>query len=457
MARMLAVRPHEGALIAGRYRLEHTLARGGMGAVWVGFDERLHREVAIKFMDASLLAEPHLRVRFDREAKACAALQTPHVVQVFDHGTEGDMPFIVMELLKGESLATRVGRERTLRLGEVAAIMTQLARGLTKAHDAGIVHRDLKPANVFLAHDDDAGFVAKVLDFGVAKTTGLGEITEETASGVLVGSTPYMSPEQIRGVRELDHRTDVWALGVIVFRCLTGVRPFESGAVGELLVKICTEPIPKASSLASLPPEIDAFFERALARDPDQRFSSVRSLAEALERIAHGAVEDVASGGTPVSLSSEEALTVPSEPRAMQEIATDASLAAASIPHARRPAQHLKLLGVAALVGGVVFGGAWMFLRERASAGRPSPNVASADGVAQPPVKVSDHAPQGGLVVTGSASSDASAVLSDNPPRIAVPSSSPRIVNPRSSPVKSPSAKAPTTKATGGETPIRMY
>jgi serine/threonine-protein kinase len=276
--------PEPGDLFAQRYRLDRVLARGGMGSVWVAHDERLARTVAVKFMDPSLAGSEELQARFKREASAAGALRTRHVVQVHDFGVEDDTPYIVMELLEGEDLAARLSRVRRLPLAEAVAIGAQIARGLRHAHDAGIVHRDLKPQNLFLCREDDAE-VVKILDFGVAKRTGLGgPLGDATTTNQLLGSPQFMSPEQTRA-RGVDPRTDVWALGVILYRMLTGRLPFESEHMIDLMVRIQSEPHPPPSSIEPSLAPLDAFFDRALAKEADQRFASARELADELARI----------------------------------------------------------------------------------------------------------------------------------------------------------------------------
>jgi eukaryotic-like serine/threonine-protein kinase len=271
----------EGTVIAGKYRLERPLARGGMGAVWVARHLQLDEAVAVKFMDISLPAVADARVRFEREAKSAARIRSPHVVQILDHGVDGEMPYIVMELLEGEHLGTRLKREGRLCLSAVAVIAEQVAKALHRAHRAGIIHRDLKPANVFLARVDEDEII-KILDFGIVKSMGGGGGSlagEATKSDVLMGSPNYMSPEQARGARSVDHRTDLWSLAVVLFRATTGKMAFSGDSVVDVILKICTGPIPVPSAVApDLPPEVDAFFQRALERDPARRFSSAREM-----------------------------------------------------------------------------------------------------------------------------------------------------------------------------------
>ena len=269
-----------GEVIAGRYVLARPLASGGMGSVWVATHRDLAVEVAIKFMAASIVASPEARIRFEREARVAARLGSQHVVQVIDYGVDDDTPYMVMELLKGENLSARLKRERRLPLPVAARLVVQVSKALRTAHEAGLVHRDLKPANVFLAQKDDDE-VVKVLDFGVAKESGIAEAKAETASGIMLGSIHYMSPEQVRCSRSVDHRSDLWSLGVILYRALTGQLPFP-GDIGDVLTGICSGKVPPPSSIApELPPAVDAFFARALAVDMDRRFPSARELSEA--------------------------------------------------------------------------------------------------------------------------------------------------------------------------------
>lgn len=275
-----------GLIISGKYCLEEPLSRGGMGSVWIARHVHLGSPIAIKFMDPGLAGTPAYRARFEREARAAAHLRSPHIVHVQDYGVEEDTPYIVMELLHGESLADRLQRCVRLPLADTARILIQLSKGLRRAHENGLVHRDLKPANLFLAAFEDDE-ILKILDFGIAKeTTPLlsGDITQ---SGQVLGSPYYMSPEQIRGAKDLDHRSDIWAVGVIVFRMVTGQLPFQGQVMGEVLARIVAEAPPRATELApDLPHTLDAFFEKALARNPADRYASVRDLVEAFLRIA---------------------------------------------------------------------------------------------------------------------------------------------------------------------------
>ena len=273
-----------GVIVGGKYQVEQPLARGGMGAVWVARHIKLGSAVAIKFLDAHLAAAPALVARFEREARAAANLETPHVVRVHDYGVEDGTPYLVMELLRGEDLNTRLRHRRRFSLVETGKILTQMGRALRRAHEVGIVHRDLKPANVFLA-SVDGDEVVKVLDFGIAKET-WSRVEENTKTGEVFGSPHYMSPEQARAQKNVDQRADVWATGVIVYRMITGRLPFPGEVLGEVLSCVLVDPFPPLAEVApELPPALEGFFARALAKKREERFSSIGEMVDAFTAI----------------------------------------------------------------------------------------------------------------------------------------------------------------------------
>jgi serine/threonine-protein kinase len=277
----------QGFLLAGKYKLLSLLGEGGMGSVWRAEHLGLNAPVAVKVLNPAIATTGEGLARFQREATAAAALRSPHVVQILDQGFDAatHQPFIVMELMEGESLAGRISRLGRLNPERTAVVVTHIARALARAHDAGIVHRDLKPDNVFLVRNDDEE-IAKVLDFGIAKSeTHKLAGNMGTRTGTVMGTPYYMSPEQISGSKSVDFRTDLFALGVIACECLTGRRPFEADSIGGLALKICAEPPPRPSALSPVPAGFDAWFERAVARDPAGRFGSAREMADALRRL----------------------------------------------------------------------------------------------------------------------------------------------------------------------------
>jgi len=275
--------PEPGRVLVGKYRLEQRLGEGGFGSIWRAEHLILKAPVAVKIIDPDVAQRDGALDRFLREAQATATLRSPHVVQILDYGIDQELAFIVMELLEGENLAERM-RRAPLSAREIVRIVTQVGRAIDRAHEAGIVHRDLKPENVFLVKNGDDEMV-KILDFGVAKTkSSMGELPSScTQTGSLIGTPYYMSPEQAQGNKTVDHRTDLWALGVMVFEMFTSRRPFDSEALGDLVLSICIRPIPVPSTLRpELPPRFDAWFAHATARNPEARFQSARELTSAL-------------------------------------------------------------------------------------------------------------------------------------------------------------------------------
>jgi serine/threonine-protein kinase len=252
-----------------------------MGTVWLAHDSSLDAECAVKLIDEGKSADEEIRTRFSREAKASAQLRSAHVVDVFDYGEWAGTHYIAMEYLDGEDLSTRLDRLGQLDGESTYRIIAHVARALMSAHALGIVHRDLKPENIFLVQRYDEE-IAKVLDFGIAQNSAYSLENRATREGTFLGTPCYMSPEQARG-KPVDHRSDLWSLGVIAFQCLTGQLPFDSEALGELMGMILYEPIPKASDFnKELPPGIDGWWERASARDREQRFQSAKSMADEL-------------------------------------------------------------------------------------------------------------------------------------------------------------------------------
>jgi serine/threonine-protein kinase len=271
----------ENTIVAGRFRLNRPLGAGGMGAVWHATHLGLDIPCAIKFVKGELADQEDMRARFEREAKAAAHLRSPHVVQVLDHGICDGTPYIAMELLDGEDLGTRLERVGRLSPEETYKIMSEACRALAKAHANGIIHRDLKPDNIFIVKDDDRE-ITKVLDFGIAKTLTNELAGSGTKTGAMLGTPYYMSPEQAQGTKAVDLRSDLWSLAVIAFQALTGNLPFESEALGDLLVKIIISPIPVPSQMAAVPAGFDKWWAKAAARDPAERFQSAKEFSDSL-------------------------------------------------------------------------------------------------------------------------------------------------------------------------------
>ena len=236
----------EPVILGGRYRLIRQLVEGGMGSVWYAEHLTLRSPVAVKLITLDGMCSEESAQRFLLEARAGAALRSPHVVQILDYGLHEGLPFLVMELLVGESLSAHLDRSGPLAAPLTARVISQVARALTRAHDAGVVHRDLKPANIFLVADDHE-LLVKLLDFGIAKSfkDSLAPSSAPVSrTGTFIGTPQYASPEQIEGMSTLDHRTDIWSMGFVAFECLLGHSPFDGNAVGKIMVDICSQPLP---------------------------------------------------------------------------------------------------------------------------------------------------------------------------------------------------------------------
>ncbi len=273
-----------GTQIAPYLRLLRELGEGGMGRVWVAQHQTLETEVAVKFLNRDLAQDGHWLARFRREAQAVAKIDSAHVVRVFDHGvTAENEPYIVMELLRGESLGERLARLGPLPIDEAILIVTQTCKALGRAHSVGVVHRDVKPENVFLTREGDELFV-KLLDFGVAK-----QVTPKglaiTDSYALIGTPYYMSPEQVMSTQSVDHRADLWGLAVVAYQMLTGARPFEGATLAAIGMQINASRYTAATVLrAGLPAAVDEWFRRGLCRDIEARFASSHEMGDAFCR-----------------------------------------------------------------------------------------------------------------------------------------------------------------------------
>ncbi len=260
-----------------------------MGSVWAARNELTDRDFAIKFLLPELAQTKETLHRFFLEARACGQIKHPAVVAVYDMGqAEDGTPYLVMELMEGEGLDQRLARSRAFRPGEAASFVAFIARGLEEAHIRGLVHRDLKPGNIFFAIDDRGEIIPKVLDFGVTKATHNADPKfVRTNTGEVLGSPAYMSPEQARGDEDIDGRSDVWSLGVILYESLTGRPPFDGANYNALMVTILmTDYTPASAVNPEIPTELSEIIDLALQKDRGKRIGTARELAERLESFA---------------------------------------------------------------------------------------------------------------------------------------------------------------------------
>ncbi len=307
--------PQAGMLVTEHVRLVRQLGAGGMGSVWQAEHLTLGTDVAVKFIAAPLAADPVILERFRREARAAAQVRSPHVVQIFDLGVSGNgVPYIVMELLEGESLEDRMVRQGRLPLAELSGLVTQVASALDEAHEQNIIHRDIKPSNIFLTSTGGQPF-AKVLDFGVAKNTELttmhGGLTQTQS---VIGTPAYMSPEQMLFPKKADRRADVWSLGAVVYEALTGELPFDEPSLPDLCRAICERDfVPIGEVCPELPEQLQTWLDQALAKEPEQRFTTAGQAAEKLAAIVrdeHGATK-ADPNAKPITISDATGQTNP--------------------------------------------------------------------------------------------------------------------------------------------------
>ena len=275
-----------GTVIDGAYRIEATIARGGFGVVYRAIAVRTGLTVAIKILHADMAADETVRARFARESRALAKLRSPHTVLTLHRGeTQDGTLYIVMELLDGESLESRVARVGKLAWRPALDVLRAVCRSLAEAHACGIIHRDLKPANIHLGANE----LVKVLDFGVAKLMPwTGDNVEITIVGEVPGTLEYMAPELLLGAA-CDPRTDIYSFGVVAYELLTGNVPFPGCATPTaLLAAALTQPIEPVSMSSLVPTEVDRLVARCLDSDPARRYASIVEIASAIDRIMHG-------------------------------------------------------------------------------------------------------------------------------------------------------------------------
>jgi serine/threonine-protein kinase len=369
----------EAQLIAGKYRVERVLGSGAMGVVVAAWHTELAQRVAVKFVRPETMTMQDAEARFRREARAAARIRSEHVGRVFDVGvTEGGLPYMVMEFLDGHDLSEELAERGPLPVEEAVGNILQAIEALAEAHAAGIIHRDLKPANLFLAIRPDDSRIVKVLDFGVSKAgeSRPGDMAL-TQAATLIGSPLYMSPEQMRSARDVDGRSDIWSLGVILFELLCGRPPFIADSVGELMDAMLRAPPSLRQFRPDAPEGLERLVTRCLQRSPDDRFSDVAVLARALSEFApamrvHAERARRVLRGAELPSNSRSSL-IETEVAALPGVSTSRHLRPTVAawgtdhnPFERRPLR--RLLIVSALVGVLVIGGVAVLLAKKGDA-----------------------------------------------------------------------------------------
>lgn len=342
-----------GDVLLGKYRIERALGKGGMGVVVAARHLQLGELYAIKIMLPEMLDHPESVGRFLREARASARLRGEHVARVHDVGTlENGVPYMVLELLEGSDLDHWLTTRGKLTVGEACAYVYQVCEALVEAHGQGIVHRDLKPANLFLTRKPDGAACIKVLDFGISKdVTGADSATSKlTKTGAIMGSPHYMSPEQLVDSKSVDGRSDIWALGVILYELVTGTMPFHAETMPEVIAKVLSiNPPPPSQVRPDANPNFDMIVQRCMDKNRENRFQSVQEVMQALTPFINPA---------DLHRASLISISPPSMPRissAMAETAfgsgqtTIASSAPTIVQSAPNPSRHI--VGITAALG----------------------------------------------------------------------------------------------------------
>ena len=395
----MASAPVSDALVGKRvdkYEIVRVIGRGGMGTVYEALNTTIGKRVAMKFVDAETAQSSDSVARFQREAEAASAVESAHIVEIFDSGVGDDgIPYIVMELLRGEDLGHRIKRCGRLEIGEAVHVVAQILRGLHRAHEAGIVHRDLKPDNIFLVDRDDDQSFAKILDFGISKVQRQNgaPVHTLTRQGTVLGTPFYMSPEQAQALPDIDGRTDLWSVGAILYECLTGRPPYSGTSYEQVIVNICMH---DAEDVRTHNPGVSEaiahVIRRLLARDRLERFATAREVLEALKAATGGAIS-TRSGAIPAEERDASTTSSPDfrlTPRVASPGSTPgsrsdaspievrpASPSKASWSTSRRAARREKrafvLIAVSALLAGSL--GAFLFVRSRPQATTPPPAI----------------------------------------------------------------------------------
>ncbi|HEX8111440.1 MAG TPA: protein kinase [Kofleriaceae bacterium] len=330
----------EGAQI-GAYRVLRPIGEGGMGSVWLAEHIALGRRAALKMLRAELSNRPDIVARFFNEARAATSIADPGIVQIFDFGRHVDgSAYIVMELLDGEPLDRRLRREGALTVVDGLRVLRQVASTLDAAHARGIVHRDLKPENIFIVRDPEVpgGERPKVLDFGIAKLAG-DHVGVKTQTAAVMGTPAFMSPEQCRGAGHVDQRSDVYALGCVLFTLLVGRPPFQADGTGDIIAMHLREPAPAPSQLRpGIPPEVDQLVLRCLAKNAAERFPTAGDLARAIggllgssPEISPARIGGYGSVTAPTTLSGTAGARAPGARAKRSQVGLSAAIAGAGV------------------------------------------------------------------------------------------------------------------------------
>jgi eukaryotic-like serine/threonine-protein kinase len=418
----------EGDILAGKYRIDKILGAGGMGVVVAAHHTQLDERVAIKFLLPEMLANADAVTRFSREARAAVKIKSEHVARVADVGTlENGAPYMVMEYLEGGDLSAWLSQRGPLPIEQAVDFLLQACEAIAEAHSLGIVHRDLKPANLFVVRRPDGALSVKVLDFGISKMRGVSGSAPEVAitkTATMMGSPLYMSPEQMQSSKDVDQRTDIWALGIILHELLAGESPFLAETVPELVARIISMPPPPLRVRCPQAPEaLEAAILRCLEKDRTRRFASVAELGEALlpfaprrsrlsmERIA-GVLRSSGIGIATTALPPSSDPVAPPERGATQSAwgQTNAPKRSAAVPVA------IAVVGLGA-VGVAWFswaGRADTTSRNSAVSAEPAPPTAR-----EPPAESAPAAPKVSPVPVTSSAPEPSAAASVERPRAA--------------------------------------
>ncbi len=457
----------EGEVLAGKYRIERVLGRGGMGVVVAAQHMQLGQRVALKFLLPEACGNGEAVARFLREARAAVQIQSEHVARVSDVGQlDSGAPYMVMEFLLGSDLGAVLHERGPLPIAEAVDYLLQASEAVAEAHALGIVHRDLKPANLFLTKRRDGSPLIKVLDFGISKATqgdgGLGL----TATSAVMGSPYYMSPEQVRSARDVDARSDLWALGVILQELLAGAPPFQADTASALFAAIIADaPVPLSKQRPDVPPALEQVLSRCLEKDRTRRYANIAELARALEPFAPASSATSVERIARVLGVTGHASAVSSPEHAVAPALSSAGVgtgAAWGRTRAERGERSLGRVLALALGGMGVLGGVAAFALVDRSVQAPAPSASPELTVAAPPpvalpappspspeVTQAPSPPSAPSAVVSSAASAAELAASPKPspagPRRGRPTAPPRPTSAETRPAPTP-APAPTPR-----------